>query len=86
MYWDRSFPGQYEHWRFELGFSVGFSDAMSFFSMRSRSHLQGADKIGMLELWVLKRIRESGQVGASVWEFETGLRQGIRGFYESVGL
>lgn len=86
QYWDSKYPGQYEHWRFELGYGVGFSDAMTFFGMRSRNHLQGADKIGMVELWVLKRIRESGQVGNCVWEFEEGLRQGINGFYECVKL
>lgn len=86
QYWDSKYPGQYEHWRFELGYGVGFSDAMTFFGMRSQSHLHGADKIGMLELWVLKRIRESGQAGKWVWEFEEGLRQGIRGFDECVGV
>lgn len=86
QYWDSQFPGHYEHWRFEMGYGVGFSDAMSFFGMRSRCHLQGADKIGMVELWVLKRIRESGQGGAWVWEYEEGLRQGMRGFYECVGV
>lgn len=65
QYWDSHFPGHYEHWRFELGYRIGYSDAMSFFGMRSRYHQQGADKIGMLELWVLKRIRESGEF--SLW-------------------
>jgi hypothetical protein len=84
-YWDGKFPGQYEHWRYDLGYATGFSDALAFFMMRSQSHLQGADRIGMLELWVLKRIRESGQVGKFVWEFEQGLRDGVKGFYECVG-
>jgi hypothetical protein len=87
QYWDSHFPGQYEHWRFELGYRVGYSDAMSFFGMRSSRHLQGGDRIGMLELWVLKRLRESGAVGSPwLWEFEEGLRQGVAGFYESVGV
>ncbi|KAF2767775.1 glycoside hydrolase [Teratosphaeria nubilosa] len=85
-YWDSNHPGQYEHWRFEQGWDVGFNDAMSFFGARSQVSLDGGDKIGMLDLWVLKRLRESGQGGKFVWEFEQGLRQGVRNFYESVGI
>ena len=44
------------------------------------------DKIGMLELWILKRIRESGQGGKFVWEYEQGLRQGVKDFYQLAGI
>ncbi|SMQ50770.1 unnamed protein product [Zymoseptoria tritici ST99CH_3D1] len=84
QYWDANDPSdKYEHWRFQLGWDIGFSDAMSFFGMRSQCNLQGGDKIGLLELWTLKRLEESGQVGQYGWEFETGLRQGITGFVEA---
>ncbi|EME89117.1 glycoside hydrolase family 5 protein [Pseudocercospora fijiensis CIRAD86] len=85
-YWDGNHPGEYEHWRFEAGWNVGWNDAMAFFQARSQSGHEGGDKIGMLDLWVLKRIRESGQGGKFIWEFEQGLRQGVRDFYECVGV
>lgn len=85
-YWDTTYPGTYEHWRFEQGWELGLNDAATFFGMRGRQKLDGGDKIGMLDLWCLKRLRESGQSGTSVWEFEQGLRQGIRDFGECVGV
>jgi aryl-phospho-beta-D-glucosidase BglC (GH1 family) len=83
-YWDTNYPGTYEHWRFEQGWDIGFNDALAFFDMRGQHGHEGGDKIGMLDLWCLKRLRESGQTGNFVWEFEQGLRQGIRDFCESV--
>jgi hypothetical protein len=85
-WWDSNHPGQYEHWRFEQGWDVGHHDAQAFFEHRSRNGLDGGDKIGMLDLWVLKRLRESGQGGRFVWEYEQGLRQGVRDFYQAVGI
>jgi hypothetical protein len=90
QYWDSRHPGEYEHWRFETGWNLGWNDACAFFGMRAETDGGGGggggDKIGMLELWVLKRLRDSGQGGAFAWEFEVGLRQGIRDFYECVGV
>jgi hypothetical protein len=54
--------------------------------MRSQRGFEGGDKIGMEELWVLKRIRESGQGGPFVWECEQGLRRGIKDFYQLAGI
>lgn len=87
-FWDSNHPGQYEHWRFENGWKLGFNDAMTFFGMRANGGLPGAggDKIGMLDIWVKKRIVESGQAGKCLWEFEQGFRQGIRDFYELAGV
>ncbi|KAK3723486.1 Glucan 1,3-beta-glucosidase 3 [Vermiconidia calcicola] len=87
-YWDKNYPGQpYEHWRFEQGWEVGFADAAGFLGMRGQRGWEGGDKIGMLDLWVLKRLRESGQAAAVfAWEWEAGLRQGVRDFYECVGV
>ncbi|KAK3073948.1 Glucan 1,3-beta-glucosidase 3 [Teratosphaeriaceae sp. CCFEE 6253] len=85
-YWDNTHPGQYEHWRFEAGWDVGFHDAMAFFGTRSQGGLAGGDKIGMLDLWVLKRLRESGQSGKFMWEYEQGLRQGVKDFYGCAGI
>ncbi|KAF2717490.1 glycoside hydrolase family 5 protein [Polychaeton citri CBS 116435] len=85
-YWDTNHPGQYEHWRYEQGWDVGFNDAMAFFQSRAQRGLDGADKIGMLDIWVLKRLRDSGQGGGYVWEFEQGFRQGVKDFYQCTGV
>jgi hypothetical protein len=86
QYWDTNHPGNYEHWRFQAGWDIGFTDAQHFFGMRSQRGFEGGDKIGMEELWVLKRIRESGQGGQFVWECEQGLRRGIKDFYQLAGI
>ena len=85
-YWDTTYPGHYEHWRFDQGWDLGFRDATAFFGMRAQSGQDGGDKIGFLDLWCLKRLRESGQTGSFAWEFEQGLRQGVRDLYECVGV
>jgi hypothetical protein len=61
---------------------VGYQDAFAFFEGRDT---QG-DRIGMLEMWVLKRIRESGYRGSFTWLFEQGLRKGVHDFYATAGL
>ncbi|KAI9679847.1 MAG: Glucan 1,3-beta-glucosidase 3 [Caeruleum heppii] len=88
-YWSMTSPGQnFEHWRFDQGWNVGFSDAQVFFASRVRGGLvgEGGDKIGMLDVWVRKRIAESGQGGGFVWEFEQGVRKGVADFYGVVGI
>lgn len=82
-YWKRTDPnGYYEHEKYEYGWKVGYQDALAFLAGRAT---QG-DMIGMLEMWVLKRIRESGYRGGFTWEFEQGLRRGVQDFYSTVGL
>lgn len=57
--------------------------------MRAAGQLQGegGDKIGMLDLWIRKRLVDSGLcVGKFTWEWEQGFRQGVRDFYESAGV
>ncbi|KAF1828357.1 glycoside hydrolase [Decorospora gaudefroyi] len=77
-YWSGVDPnGTYEHEKFEHGWQVGYQDAFAFFEGRGTP----SDKIGMLEVWVLKRIRESGYRGGFTWLFEQGLRKGVRDFY-----
>lgn len=88
-YWNQTAPGAtFEHWRYGSGWDVGFSDALAFFSMRANGGLQGGggDKIGCLDLWVRKRIAESGQTGGFVWEWEQGFRQGVGDLYGLVGV
>ncbi|KAF2210973.1 glycoside hydrolase family 5 protein [Cercospora zeae-maydis SCOH1-5] len=87
-YWDSTHPGHYEHWRFEKGFEQGWNDALAFFNYKAQHCAsRGGDKIGMLDLWVLKRLCESGQGGQQfAWEWEVGFRQGVGAFYEAVGV
>jgi aryl-phospho-beta-D-glucosidase BglC (GH1 family) len=82
-YWTRADPnGNYEHEKYEQGWRVGYQDAFTFLEGRAT---QG-DRIGMLEMWVLKRLKESGYRGGFTWLFEQGLRKGIQDFYSAVGL
>ncbi|KAL2352882.1 glycoside hydrolase superfamily [Cryomyces antarcticus] len=87
-YWDSQHPGDYEHWRYEAGWGVGFDDAAAFLGMRASGALQGpgGDRIGMLDLWVRKRVVESGQAGRWLWEFEQGVRKGVAELYELAGV
>jgi hypothetical protein len=82
-YWKQVDPnGTYEHEKYDHGWNVGYSDAMAFFEGCGTR----GDKIGMLELWVLKRIRESKYRGGFTWLFEQGLRKGVSDFYGVVGI
>jgi hypothetical protein len=86
-YWDHLTPNQpYEHWRFENGWKVGYQDAYRFFAGRDTQAVAPGATIGSLEVWVLKRIRESGFRGNFVWEFEQGVRRGIKDFEAIVGI
>lgn len=91
-YWNRTCPGQhFEHERYSRGWEVGFSDALSFFVMRADGGLgdkagEGSDRIGCLELWAKKRLLESGEGGAFVWEWEQGFRAGAKAFNRTVGI
>jgi aryl-phospho-beta-D-glucosidase BglC (GH1 family) len=82
-YWNHTDPnGKYEHEKYEHGWQVGYQDAFAFLEGRAT---QG-DKIGMLEMWILKRLRESGYRGGFTWLFEQGLRKGVSDFYSAVEL
>lgn len=82
-YWNHTDPnGHYDHDKFIHGWKVGYRDALSFFEGRDT---QG-DKIGFLEMWCLKRLRESGYRGGFTWLFEQGLRKGIQDYYAVVGI
>ena len=47
---------------------------------------RGADRIGKKELWILKRMYDTRQVGPFVWEFEAGMRRGMRDWEMAVDL
>ena len=90
-YWTRESPKtHFEHWRYENGWDLGFSDVQAFFGMRANQSLpgpkMGGDLIGALDAWIRKRIREGGMVGDFVWEWEQGFRQGARHFEECAGI
>ena len=79
-YWDKTTPGKhFEHWRYEAGWDDGWADALSFFEFRARQRLGqvGADRIGCLDGWIRKRMREVGQTGPLGWEYEHGFRDAV---------
>jgi hypothetical protein len=80
QYWHSANPGmKFEHDKYDYGWKVGFEDALCFFQ-GGESSIGPGNKIGCLEMWVLKRIRECRMTGEFVWEFEHGLRKGIKDF------
>jgi len=91
-YWNQTSPGvTFQHELYSEGWEIGFSDAYSFFTMRSENGLgnkatEGGDKIGCLEIWVKKRLLESGHRGGFVWEWEQGFRRGVSDLYQCVGI
>ncbi|KAI9734162.1 MAG: Glucan 1,3-beta-glucosidase 3 [Claussenomyces sp. TS43310] len=91
-YWNRTSPGgKFEHDRFSDGWHLGYTDALTFFAMRVNGGLgdkarEGADKISCLDIWVKKRLWESGQEGPLIWEWEQGFRGGFGAFNQVVGL
>ena len=92
-YWGRTCPGKvFEHLLYGEGWDIGFSDALKFFSMRADGALgekvagEGGDKVGCLELWVKKRLLDSGKRGEFVWEWEQGFRAGVEACYKCVGV
>jgi aryl-phospho-beta-D-glucosidase BglC (GH1 family) len=91
-YWTKTSPGKkFEHHLFSEGWDTGFSDAQRFFSMRVDGALgqkagEGGDKIGCLEIWVKKRMLESGNRSDFLWEWEQGFRSGVAAFYHCVGV
>lgn len=88
QYWNSTAPGKaFQHGRYRDGWQLGFSDALSFFDMRGNlGTTDGADRIGCLDVWVKKRLVESGQRGEFVWEWEQGFRAGVAAFYHAAGV
>jgi Cellulase (glycosyl hydrolase family 5) len=94
QYWDRTAPGtRFEHWRFGNGWDLGWRDARAFFGAKALGVVpgggDGGDKIGCLDVWVQKRMRETGSMkeqAALGWEWEHGFRKGVRDFYKTVGI
>ncbi|TLD39379.1 glycoside hydrolase family protein [Venturia nashicola] len=90
-YWNEAAPNKtFDHDLFRQGYYLGWNDALIFFEARSKGLLGGdgvgADKIGMLDLWVRKRILDCGVTGEFVWEFEVGYRKAVADFYALAGV
>ncbi|KFY27770.1 hypothetical protein V493_03326 [Pseudogymnoascus sp. VKM F-4281 (FW-2241)] len=93
-YWSQTAPGKkFEHRWYGEGWDVGWEDAKCFWLARAdgqmgaiASSADGADKIGGLEIWVQKRLGESGKEGGSVWQWEHGFRAGVKAFEGMVGV
>jgi hypothetical protein len=94
-YWNSTSPGEaFEHGWYAEAWNIGWEDAKFFFSARLDSGLLGhvtqqaggGEKIGCLEIWVRKRLIESGRRGKYIWEWEQGFRQGVKDFETAVGI
>ncbi|KAF7592557.1 Glucan 1,3-beta-glucosidase 3 [Aspergillus hancockii] len=84
-------PDTQENHHYRLGWDLGFSDALDFFSALARDVIpggwNGAEKIGAMELWVRKRIADTEQLNEDyAVEWENGFRKGISDFYDLVGI
>lgn len=93
QYWDRTSPGQhFEHERYSEGWKLGWSDAKAFFTARADGIVpggDGGDKLGCLDMWVRKRMVETGQAKSQTsygWEWEQGFRKGVGDLYSAVGI
>jgi Cellulase (glycosyl hydrolase family 5) len=94
QYWDRTSPGQhFEHWRYANGWELGWNDAQYFLGAKAFGVIpgggDGGDKIGCLDVWVQKRMRETGSMREQTpfgWEWEQGFRKGIADLYRTVGI
>jgi len=91
-YWhDTSPSGQFEHKKYADGWDTGFADARTFFMWKTdyggtpaAGKNVGADKIGNLEIWILKRLGEAGMGGEKfAWEWETGFRKAVAAFWDA---
>ncbi|KAE8351804.1 glycoside hydrolase superfamily [Aspergillus coremiiformis] len=84
-------PDTREHQLYALGWDLGFSDALSFFGALARDVIpggwNGGEKIGAMELWVRKRLRETQRLTKEFSiDWETGFRKGVSDFYDLVGI
>ena len=68
------------HGSFQSGWRRGFHDAQTFFGS---PNIPGG-RIGCLEIWVLKRLRECNLMGDSAEQYEHGLRRGVRDYEKLV--
>jgi len=95
-YWNKTSPRKhFHHELYEHGLATGWDDARAFFRSRRDGGLgdegmrEGGDKIGVLECWVGKRLREAqaggeNTFGSFAWEWEQGFRKGVGEFETAV--
>lgn len=89
LYWNEVAPDRtFEHWRYKMGWQIGWHDAGTFALLKLSHYLPGgADHIGMVDLWVRKRLIDAKmQDSPFEWEFEHGLRAGILAFQTRSGI
>jgi hypothetical protein len=79
--------GKSDHALYQKGWELGWNDARAFFRGRSEGWVPivGADKIGLKDLWMLKRIGDLGLLGSDAFDFEQGMWKGMADF-EDVAL
>ncbi|KAK9381316.1 glycoside hydrolase superfamily [Kockiozyma suomiensis] len=81
QYWDKETHGKkMEHWRYEMGFAIGWRDAAQFWAIDE-------SRIGARETWKSMRtadhIRNKGG-GEFIWEFEQGYTSGFQALAETL--
>ncbi|KIJ59987.1 glycoside hydrolase family 5 protein [Hydnomerulius pinastri MD-312] len=77
-YWTQ-YPGNYEHWRFEKGYSQGWEDAYRFLLNKDTSHAV-VPELGFKGSWKKKRAHEHGTedgFSGNLWEYEHGFEQAV---------
>ncbi|KAK7685459.1 hypothetical protein QCA50_011322 [Cerrena zonata] len=86
-YWSQH-PGNYEHWRFEHGFIVGWDDAWLFFeSVAALPPHSPVPELGFKGPWLRRRLQQHVQDkggGNGLWEFEHGFSQGLMAGYDDL--
>ncbi|KAG8965807.1 Glucan 1,3-beta-glucosidase 3 [Tulasnella sp. 419] len=73
-YWNAK-GGNYEFWRFEDGYSIGWDDAYMFCSTPGPA----ISELGFRNQWIRRRLNEHEQEKGSSglrWEFEHGFNEG----------
>ena len=79
-YWNQASPGgQFEHWRFEQGWVVGFSDAQTFSALRTNGGLSGSPTGGRYG-WKSRSVGEEKACGERAgWWVRVGMGTGFGG-------
>jgi hypothetical protein len=78
-YWNSRGTQDWEHWRFEDGYRIGWQDALAFYEFN-------CSELGRRATWRKSRLNEHIQArGESdkIWAFEHGFNQAIIAFYDA---
>lgn len=80
--WWSQYPGSYEHWKFDDGFSKGWDEALRFL-MFDLSGNNSLTELGFTRAWARLQTEDHG---SNYWEFEHGFLQAVneaRNFFQN---